>query len=158
MNDPWNDVREWVAYLGEMGVRELAVPEPRRPGAVRAPAAGQAAPERAKNAPRTAPAADKGAVGAPPQPALLAIEERGFAEPPPADPALRLAEIREELESIPIHRPGEPLTLLDPGALEWMRECLESSPWVRTVEDIRLWYPNLREPGTVERPGCPGNR
>ena len=117
--DPRAELAEWLAYLREIGVRELRVPAP-------APARAAAPPElptprpRPMQAPRQpVRAADRPAASTPPgaragttasavpvpaaprtaaraaQPALGLVS--GFAEPPPADPAARLAEIREDL-------------------------------------------------------------
>jgi DNA polymerase len=110
MSDLRRDLREWVAYLQELGVRELAAPalarHPPRPQAG-PPAPSRTAatvpPPRAAAVPPRKPAVATEPVRPAPAPAhaepqrLLLLEQRGFAEPPPQDPAGRLAEIRQEL-------------------------------------------------------------
>ena len=73
------EVTEWVAYLKDIGVRELRL----------SAAKGDVSPPRAaaSKPPRTAAA-----------PVLpIASEIDGFSDPPPADPAQRLDEIRSDL-------------------------------------------------------------
>jgi DNA polymerase len=66
------DLSEWVAYLREIGVRELRVPDlPRPPKQVAAPAESRST-------------------------RLLPLDD-GFDSPAPADPARRLREIREQI-------------------------------------------------------------
>jgi DNA polymerase len=92
----WRELGEWVAYLREIGVRELELP----------PSPPRAAPERSPAAP--APTA-RPAVGkvrrspprstAPPRVGDLFGDQAvpGFASPAPENSARRLAEIRDEL-------------------------------------------------------------
>ena len=70
------DLAEWLAYLQETGVRELGAVGGKMP-------AKAAAGSKSTNAVQQRP--------------LLALEEAGFPDPPPADPATRLEEIRTEL-------------------------------------------------------------
>jgi DNA polymerase len=98
MSDLRRDLREWVAYLQELGVRELAAPALARPST--RPEAQAPAPSRtAATAPPRRAAAQPVPPAAPPaEPQrLLLLEQRGFAEPAPQDPAGRLTEIREQL-------------------------------------------------------------
>jgi uracil-DNA glycosylase family 4 len=86
------DLGEWVAYLREIGVREMRVPDlgaartGAGPGSKRAPSAPPA--PLFDGAPRPERAASP--------PPLLALDD-GFDAPPPSDPAARLAAIRREL-------------------------------------------------------------
>lgn len=81
---PIDELREWVDYMREIGVRELRVPPMKPAGAPRRPKSPPARPRAA--APRKPPAA----------PSVL---ENGvpFDDPRPAQPEKRLAEIRENL-------------------------------------------------------------
>jgi uracil-DNA glycosylase family 4 len=69
MSAPWRDLREWVVYLEEIGVRDM------RPVAQ-----------------RTMAAATK-----PSRPSAQTFLGEGFDGPPPEDAALRLAEISDEI-------------------------------------------------------------
>jgi len=82
---------EWVAYLQEIGVRDLRLTQT-RPAERRAPRPAQTAPPRKASpvAPDPPPPTAQATLG-------IADELDGFRSPPPADPAERLAEIREEL-------------------------------------------------------------
>ena len=82
------DLAEWIAYLKDIGVRELRPPKARGRVAAKPSAAPSVKPNRVATA-TPAPEPRRR------QKALLAVEERGFDSPPPADPAARLAEIRE---------------------------------------------------------------
>ena len=73
-----SDLGEWVAYLAEIGVRDI-----------RAPAPG------AKVTGRPEPVVK--AAGKPSKPVKQMIIGDGFDSPPPEDPAKRLAEIRDDI-------------------------------------------------------------
>lgn len=99
-------MREWIAYLRDIGLRELHAPAARLPRATRP--AGPPAVGRSGDAARTAreplptarPLPSRPAPAVPPTaPAAspAALFEDAFDGPPPADPARRLVEVREEL-------------------------------------------------------------
>jgi uracil-DNA glycosylase family 4 len=69
MSAPWRDLREWVVYLEEIGVRDMR------------PAAQPAMVEAAER----------------PKPAAQPLLGGGFDGPPPEDAAVRLSEIRDEI-------------------------------------------------------------
>jgi len=74
----WDDLREWVRYMRDIGVREMHVPASRLEHRLAPPPAAE---QRLKR---------------PPRPQLL--EDRpGFAAPLPEDPGKRLEELREEI-------------------------------------------------------------
>jgi uracil-DNA glycosylase family 4 len=76
------EVREWVGYLKDIGVRELRLSAADGGGAT----------------PRAAAPAKKSAPGPAEQPAQSSPSEiDGFDDPPPADPGERLEEIRRDL-------------------------------------------------------------
>ena len=80
MSGDGRDLREWIAYLGEIGVRDL-----KRPAAIdRLPA--EAEPVEAKAASRKAA-----------RPVRQMVLGEGYDSPPPDDPAARLEEIRSEI-------------------------------------------------------------
>jgi DNA polymerase len=66
------DLKEWIAYLGEIGVREL-----RKPVMAAAPESGKETKS--------------------PRPVRQMVLGEGFEGPPPPDPAARLQEIRTEI-------------------------------------------------------------
>ena len=106
MDDPRREIADWVAYLKEIGVRELRVsrdpgmagsPRPRtdaatphgpRPPVERAPEPAPQPRKHAKPLPADAPTGSQGS--------LLDGGDL-LATPAPADPAARLAEIRDEI-------------------------------------------------------------
>jgi len=95
------DLTEWVAYLREIGVREMRVPDLRL--ATRSAAAMERVPESDGSSrprvPQPGPAARPAKTGATSVPApapRLALDD-GFEAPPPRDPAKRLGEIRREI-------------------------------------------------------------
>jgi DNA polymerase len=95
------DLTEWVAYLREIGVRELRVPK--LAALTRSSTAPAAREERRppappSRAPRAVPtvAAKKAAPEPPAAASLLALDD-GFDGPPPRDPEKRLAEIRSQI-------------------------------------------------------------
>jgi hypothetical protein len=64
-------------------------------------------------------------------------------------PAWVSPEIAAEIESIGLESPGAPQTVLDRGALDWIRSRVEASPWVRTVRDLEFRYPCREGPGEL---------
>jgi DNA polymerase len=88
---------EWVAYLRDIGVKELRVAAPgpgeadvrREPSAAAAPPVAAPASAAARPAPRKRPQPI-----AAPDPGLF---DAGFDRPPPEDPAARLSEIRDTI-------------------------------------------------------------
>jgi len=106
MDDPRREIADWVAYLKEIGVRELRVsrdpamagsPRPRtdataphgaRPAVKRAPEPAPQPRKRDESLAADAPASSQGS--------LLDGGDL-LGTPAPADPAARLAEIREEI-------------------------------------------------------------
>ena len=72
MSDLRREVREWVAYLEEMGVRELSVPTEPRPPRARKPQ--QTPPEPAEST-AARPAEPAPAPGAPPRSQVMTDSE-----------------------------------------------------------------------------------
>ena len=112
-----DDLGEWLAYLNEIGVREIEAPEQARAGSRAVPpsprgALRETAPAKSSGVrPRATPSKPS---RAPRAPASVGVSPRsepsraagpaggglfgsGFETPPPEDPARRLGEIREEL-------------------------------------------------------------
>ena len=81
-----DDLRHWLAYLGEIGVRELRATAPPAPMLSAAPPAAQPA------ASPPAPTARQSRLAS-----LFDDPASAFADPPPQDPAARLEEIRAEI-------------------------------------------------------------
>lgn len=84
-------VTEWVAYLKDIGVRELRL----------SAASGEPPSPRAADKPSTAPSPRRAAAttaSRTKEPTLVvASDTQGFSAPPPEDPGKRLVEIRTEL-------------------------------------------------------------
>ena len=99
---PIDDLREWVDYMREIGVRELRVP-PVRPSVAARQVAGTRRPAPDPGPPaavRPKSPAPRPRAAAPGKPSTeQAVLENGvpFDESPPADRAARLAEIRADL-------------------------------------------------------------
>jgi len=84
-----DEIAGWVAYLREIGVRELrVVAAAAGPGAA---ARGPAPARGASVAPPVAPAPARPSLG------IGAAPDDAFPDPPPADPAARLADLRAEI-------------------------------------------------------------
>ena len=99
---PLEDLREWIAYLRDIGVRELHAPRARPPSAASQRDAAAPASRRRRVAPKAAAQSTEDASSAGRLPGvaeagLLDLEPAGFGDPPPADPAARLEEIRGEI-------------------------------------------------------------
>ena len=78
------DLTEWVAYLKEIGVRELHL-------------GGSPPQRRLEQEPAPSPEPAAASHAAPPTASRLLPLDDGFDEPAPADPARGLAELREEI-------------------------------------------------------------
>jgi len=87
------DLAEWVAYLKDIGVREMRRPRPARRAAA-LPAVSDSR-STVRSAQSTAPSARSAKPAD--QPVLLAVDERGFDTPAPDDPAQRLQEVCDDL-------------------------------------------------------------
>jgi hypothetical protein len=59
-------------------------------------------------------------------------------------------EIEAQLGAIDLGAAGERLSLFQKGVLRRLGERLESSPWVRAVTRLKIFYPTPRRPGIID--------
>jgi len=59
-------------------------------------------------------------------------------------------EIRSDLSALLAPVDAADISVLDPGAIDTITRRLEASPWVRTIQEVRLRYPTREEDGALE--------